>query len=61
MESGQGANLYAYYLPGDGLIAKQVVVRLGIDSIGIGMIEGYGIIILGEMEDGSEAVVVGGL
>jgi len=61
VESGQGANLYAYYLPEDGLIAKQVVVRLGIDSIGIGMIEGYGIIILGEMEDGSEAVVVGGL
>ena len=61
VESGRGANLYAYYLPEDGLTAKQVVVRLGVDSIGIGMIEGYGIIVLGEMEDGSEAVVVGGL
>ena len=61
VESGRSGNLYAYYSPEDGLVAKQVVVRLGVDSVGIGMIEGQGIIVLGEKEDGSEAVVVGGL
>lgn len=61
VESGWGGNLYAYYEPGEGLVAKQVVVRLGVDSIGIGFVEGMGFVILGETDGGAEAVVVGGL
>jgi hypothetical protein len=44
----------------DGLIAKQVVVRLRVESIGIGLIKGNGVVILGEMDGGVQAVVVRG-
>jgi hypothetical protein len=43
LESGWGRNLYAYYEPGEGLIAKHVVVRLGVESIEIGFVEGMGV------------------
>jgi hypothetical protein len=36
----------------DGLVAKQVVVRLRVESIGIGLIKGNGVVILGEMDGG---------
>lgn len=61
VESGQGGNMYAYYLPQDGLVAKQVVVKLGVESLGVGMIVGEGMVVLGEGQEGFEAVVVGGL
>lgn len=56
VESGRGGNMYVYYLPQDGLEAKQVVVRLGVESLGVGLIE-EGVVVLGELE----AVVVTGL
>jgi hypothetical protein len=61
VESGRGGNLYAYYLPEDGVLAKQVVLRLGVESIGVGMIQGDKLIILGEVDDVFEVVIVGGL
>lgn len=56
VESGRGGNMYVYYLPQDGLEAKQVVVRLGVESLGVGLIE-EGVVVLGDLE----AVVVTGL
>jgi hypothetical protein len=61
VESGWGGNLYAYHQLGEGLVAKQVVVRLGVESMGIGFVEGMGVVILGEMDGGVDAVVMGGL
>lgn len=61
VESGKGGNMYVYYLPPDGAIAKQIVVRLGMDSLGVGFVPGEGVVIIGEGHDGFEGVVVGGL
>jgi hypothetical protein len=61
VESGRGGNMYVYYLPQDGLEAKQVIVRLGLESLGIGVIEGDRVVVIGEAVEGFEAVVVGGL
>jgi hypothetical protein len=61
VESGWGGNLYAYHQLGEGLVAKQVVVWLGVESMGIGFVEGMGVVILGEMDGGVDAVVMGGL
>jgi len=61
VESGRGGNMYVYYLPQDGLEAKQMIVRMGVESLGVGWIEGEGIVLLGEGIAGFEAVVVGGL
>jgi hypothetical protein len=61
VESGWGGNLYAYYEPVDGLFGKQVVVRLGLESMGIGFVEGTGVVILGDRDGGVDAVVVGDL
>jgi hypothetical protein len=52
--------MYVYYIPEDGLVAKQVVVRLGVESLGIGLVE-EGVVLIGEGDGGFEAVVVGGL
>jgi hypothetical protein len=60
VESGRGGNMYVYYIPEDGLVAKQVVVRLGVESLGIGLVE-EGVVLIGEGDGGFEAVVVGGL
>jgi hypothetical protein len=51
VETGLGGNLYAYYEPGEGLVAKHIVVRLGVESIGIRFVDGMEVIILGEMEE----------
>jgi len=61
IESGKGGNMYVYYLPQDGEIAKQIVVRLGLDSLGVGFVPGEGVVIIGEGENGFEGIVVGGL
>ena len=61
VESGRGGNMYVYYLPQDGLEAKQIIVRLGVDSLGIGVIDGDKVVLIGEGVEGFEAVVVGGL
>lgn len=62
VESGTGGNMYVYYRPDDGIIAKQVIVRLGLDSLGVGFIEGEGVIIIGENGPMiSDGLVVGGL
>jgi hypothetical protein len=64
VESGRGGNMYVYYRPEDGVIAKQVIVRLRVDSLGIGYIEGEGIILIGESGqtgEGAEGLVIGGL
>jgi hypothetical protein len=61
VESGRGGNMYVYYLPQDGLVAKQVVVKLDVESLGVGVIRGEGIVVLGEGKEGFEGVVVGGL
>ena len=61
VESGKGGNMYVYYLPQDGAIAKQIVVRLGMDSLGVGFVSGEGVVVIGEGRDGFEGVVVGGL
>lgn len=52
VEGGRGGNMYVYYQPDDGVIAKQVIVRLRMDSLGIGFIEGEGVIIIGESAEG---------
>jgi hypothetical protein len=61
VESGRGGNMYVYYLPQDGLVAKQLVIRLGVESLGIGIVDREGIVLIGESDRGFEAVVVGGL
>jgi hypothetical protein len=61
VESGKGGNMYVYYLPPDGVIAKQMVVKLRVDSLGVGSVAGEGVVIVGEGADGFEALVVGGL
>ena len=61
VESGMGGNMYVYYLPQDGLVAKQVIVKLGVESLGVGVIVGEGVVVLGEGQGGFEAVVIGGL
>jgi len=63
VESGKGGNMYVYYVPDEerGETARQVVVRLGVDSLGIGLIRDVGIVVIGEGKDGYEAVIVGGL
>lgn len=61
VESGRGGNMYVYYLPENGVTAKQLVIRVGVDSLGIGLIKGEGVVIIGDGEKGPEAVVVGGL
>jgi hypothetical protein len=61
VESGRGGNMYVYYLPQDGLVAKQAVVRMGVESFGVGEIVGEGIVVLGEGREGFEAVIIGGL
>jgi len=61
VESGRGGNMYVYYLPEDGLEAKQVIVRLGVESLGIADMGGDRVVVIGEGVGGYEAVVVGGL
>jgi len=64
VESGRAGNMYVYYQPEDGVTAKQIIVRLGMDSLGIGYIEGEGVIIIGEIGENAqvaEGLVIGGL
>jgi hypothetical protein len=61
VESGYGGNMYVYYLTPDGMTAKQVIVRLGVDSLGIGYIQGVGVVIIGQMNSTTEVIFVRGL
>ena len=61
VEGGRGGNMYVYYLPQDGLEAKQLIVSLGVESLGIGVIEGEGVVVIGEGSEEFEAVVVADL
>lgn len=61
VESGRRGNMYVYYLPQDGLVSKQLVVRLGVESLGIGVIKGNDVVVIGEGDRGFEAVMVRGL
>jgi CS domain len=61
VESGRGGNMYVYYMPDDsGQVAKQLVVRLGVESLGVGLL-GEDVVIVGESERGPEALIVRGL
>jgi hypothetical protein len=60
VESGRGGNMYVYYVPEDAVVGKQVVVRLGVESLGIGIVS-EGVVVIGEGYGGFEAVVVNGL
>jgi hypothetical protein len=61
VESGRGGNMYVYYLPHDGVVSRQIVVKLGVDSMGVGLISGEGVVIIGEGAHGFEALLVEGL
>jgi len=61
VESGSGGNMYVYYLPQNGITAKQIVVRLGLDSLGIGFISSQGVVVIGHVDNVPQAVLVTGL